>query len=232
MRRITIRQGGQISRILSTDGALMRDSMRGDICAVVCSKDFGSPDLLCEQHRRLSTDPATRFFPSWRRTAETDCGPIHDLGSNREIQIVGIATRSAGFACRECGFEIARLQCDRGGLEYLLDAMNVSRWSSIEDGLKYADFDVLADTTGPSLDEAPSCVSRMQHAMRNGRSVITSSKWAVVSALHELMNCARERGVEFRFESTVLSGTPLISTIREGMPYADVSGLRGVATPY
>jgi homoserine dehydrogenase len=118
------------------------------------------------------------------------CGAIAGhQSSGPGIQVVGIATRRIGFAYKADGFDMARLQSYPDCVGDLLASPDLKRWSTTEDGLHHVEFDVLADTTGPPLKEAPACVSRMQDAMRSGASVITSSKWAVASALHQLMDC-------------------------------------------
>jgi homoserine dehydrogenase len=57
---------------------------------------------------------------------------------------------------------------------------------------------------------------------------VTSNKWPV--ALHgvELAELARRRGVPFRAESTVMSGTPVLSALVEGLAGAVPLGLRGI----
>ena len=57
---------------------------------------------------------------------------------------------------------------------------------------------------------------------------MTSNKWPV--ALHgvELAELARRRGVAFRAESTVMSGTPVLSTLVDGLAGAVPIALRGL----
>ena len=58
--------------------------------------------------------------------------------------------------------------------------------------------------------------------------MVTSNKWPV--ALHgvELAELARSRGAAFRAESTVMSGTPVLSALVEGLAGAVPVGLRGL----
>jgi homoserine dehydrogenase len=58
--------------------------------------------------------------------------------------------------------------------------------------------------------------------------VITSSKGACAVAAVDLAALARRHGVQFRMESTVMSGTPVLSTLREGLAGARVVALRGI----
>jgi homoserine dehydrogenase len=43
-----------------------------------------------------------------------------------------------------------------------------------------------------------------------------------------LVTLARQRGIQFRMEATVMSGTPVLSTIREGLAGTRVVGVRGI----
>jgi homoserine dehydrogenase len=97
------------------------------------------------------------------------------------------------------------------------------RWPTALEGMRATEADVLVETTG-SLDG----YAHMREALERGIPVVTSSKWPV--ALHgvELAALARERGVAFRAESTVMSGTPVLSTLIEGLAGARPRALRGI----
>jgi homoserine dehydrogenase len=68
----------------------------------------------------------------------------------------------------------------------------------------------------------------MRETLERRIPVVTSNKWPV--ALHgvELTNLARSGGVAFRAESTVMSGTPVLSTLVDGLAGATPTGLRGI----
>ena len=57
----------------------------------------------------------------------------------------------------------------------------------------------------------------MREALGRGIPVITSNKWPI--ALHgvELAELAANQGVALRAESTVMSGTPLLGPLTEGL---------------
>ncbi len=68
----------------------------------------------------------------------------------------------------------------------------------------------------------------MREALLRGIPVVTSNKWPV--ALHgvELATLARGKAVPFRAESTVMSGTPVLSTLTEGLAGTVPVALRGL----
>jgi homoserine dehydrogenase len=68
----------------------------------------------------------------------------------------------------------------------------------------------------------------MQAALERGMPVVTSNKWPV--ALHgvALAELARRSGVAFRAESTVMSGTPVLAPLVEGLAGTRAIALRGI----
>ena len=58
--------------------------------------------------------------------------------------------------------------------------------------------------------------------------VVTANKGPIALAAAELFALARRHGVQLRMESTVMAGTPVISTICEGMAGTQVWAIRGI----
>src|SRR5918996_4422793 len=145
-----------------------------------------------------------------------------------EVTVVGIANARDGFVYAADGIALrsALALADEGGS--LADLPGVRRWTSALEGLRATEADLLVEVTAsPSSDGEPG-LSHMREALGRGIPVVTSNKWPV--ALHgvELAELARERGVAFRAESTVMSGTPVLSTLVEGLAGAIPVGLRGI----
>jgi homoserine dehydrogenase len=135
-----------------------------------------------------------------------------------EVRVVGVATRRDGFVYREAGLDLARLR----------DHPGARRWPSALEGLAQTECDVLAEASNTNPREPQPALSYIRQALERGTHVITSSKGACAAAAVELMALARQRGVQCRMESTVMSGTPVLSTVREGLAGARVTGLRGI----
>src|SRR2546428_301313 len=58
--------------------------------------------------------------------------------------------------------------------------------------------------------------------------VVTSSKGPMALAGLDLLALARVHGVQLRMESTIMSGTPVLSPIREGMAGTRIRAIRGI----
>jgi homoserine dehydrogenase len=81
-------------------------------------------------------------------------------------------------------------------------------------------------TQSPSTTGEPG-YAHMREALGRGVPVATSNKWPV--ALHgvELLELAEANDAALRAESTVMSGTPVLSTLTDGLAGARLLGLRG-----
>ena len=130
--------------------------------------------------------------------------------------MVGVANARDGFVYAEEGLDLKAFPS--GG----------STWPSAIEGLRATEADVLVEVTAsPAADGEPG-LTHMREALERGIPVVTSNKWPV--ALHgvELAELARDKGVQFRAESTVMSGTPVLSTFVEGLAGATPLALRGL----
>jgi homoserine dehydrogenase len=95
------------------------------------------------------------------------------------------------------------------------------------DGLRETEADVLVEVTGSPFDGEPG-FTHMREALARGVPVVTSNKWPV--ALHgvELAELAAANGAAFRAESTVMSGTPVLGPLVEGLAGTRPVSIRGI----
>jgi homoserine dehydrogenase len=144
------------------------------------------------------------------------------------VILVGVANRRHGFICRDAGFDIPSL------LEWATEGRPLGefpgarRWEAAGEGLAQTECDVMAEASGTNPREPEPALSHIRQALGAGTHVITSSKGACATAGVELLALAREHGVQCRMESTVMSGTPVLSTIRDGLAGARPVALRGI----
>jgi homoserine dehydrogenase len=140
---------------------------------------------------------------------------------------VGVANARDGFIYNADGLDPSAVLglIARGGS--IADQSGVRHWPSAIEGLKASEADVLVEVTGSPVDGEPG-FSHMREALGRGMAVVTSNKWPV--ALHgvELAELAWSIGVAFRAESTVMSGTPVLAPLVEGLAGSRPSALRGI----
>lgn len=142
--------------------------------------------------------------------------------------VVGVANARDGFVHRAGGLDLPTVLELASGRGSLSEHPGVERWPTALEGLRETKADVLVEvTSSPPADGEPG-YAHMREALERGIPVVTSNKWPV--ALHglELSGLARDRGTALRAESTVMSGTPVLSTLIEGLAGATPTAVRGI----
>jgi homoserine dehydrogenase len=144
------------------------------------------------------------------------------------VRVVGAANARDGFAYDAGGLDLGRLLAGAAAGRPITAHPGVRAWPSAIEGLRATEADLLVEVTASPPSDAEPGLGHMREALRRGIPVVTANKWPV--ALHgaELAALARRNGVAFRAESTVMSGTPVLSTLTEGLAGAVPVALRGV----
>src|SRR5918996_1167903 len=145
-----------------------------------------------------------------------------------EVTVVGVANARDGFVHAAEGLDLGSALARAGEGGSIAELPGARHWPTALEGLRATEADVLVEVTAsPAADGEPG-ISHMREALGRGIPVVTSNKWPV--ALHgvELAELAHEGGIAFRAESTVMSGTPLLSTLVDGLAGATPVGLRGL----
>jgi homoserine dehydrogenase len=143
------------------------------------------------------------------------------------LQVVGVANARHGFVYRADGLDIGSiLELEASGRS-ISEERGTGQWSSALDGMRATEADILVEVTGSPADGEPG-FAHMREALARRIPVVTSNKWPV--ALHgvELTGLADSGGVGFRAESTVMSGTPVLGPLTEGLAGARPVALRGI----
>jgi homoserine dehydrogenase len=144
------------------------------------------------------------------------------------VTVVGLANARHGFIYDDDGLDLAAVLGLASEGRSIAELPGVRHWPSSIEGLRATEADVLVEVAqSPAADGEPG-VAHMREALARRIPVVTSNKWPV--ALHgvKLAELARSGGVAFRAESTVMSGTPVLSTLVDGLAGAVPVGLRGL----
>jgi homoserine dehydrogenase len=87
---------------------------------------------------------------------------------------------------------------------------------------------VLVEITTLNPESGEPAISHIRSAFSKKIHVITANKGPIAHAYAELLGEAQKAGVEFRFESTVMDGTPVFNKFRNTLPGIKVLGFTGV----
>ena len=164
----------------------------------------------------------------WLAEALHTCRAWLEQEYNLVVSIISVATAHHGLIYRSEGLDIPTLLDLVATRQPLTAHPSVTHWTNVLEGLQVTSGDVLAEATGATLRNGEPGLSYIRTALAQGMHVITSSKGPMALAGLELLSLARAHGVQLRMESTVMSGTPVLSTIREGMAGTRIRALRGI----
>lgn len=144
------------------------------------------------------------------------------------VAVVGIANARDGFVYDPDGLDLGSILALDSAGRSIAEHPGVRCWPTAIEGLRATEADVLIEVTASRRLDGEPGLAHMREALERGVSVVTSNKWPV--ALHgvELAELARRQAVAFRAESTVMSGTPLLAALIEGLGGAVPLRLRGV----
>ncbi len=145
-----------------------------------------------------------------------------------DITLVSVASGRQGFIYREEGLDIPLLLDLAAKGQPFTQHPGVKHWTNALEGLRATGGDVLVEATGTNLRDAEPGISHIRAALEQGMHVVTANKGPVALAANELFALARDHHVQLRLESTVMAGTPVLSTIRDGLAGAKVRSIRGI----
>ena len=144
------------------------------------------------------------------------------------FSVTGIATARHGIAINPDGIDLpqALRRMEHGAS--LNDLSTREKPADAHEFIRECGADVLFENSPVNYANGQPALDHLKTALECGLHAITANKGPVVHAYRELTELARNHGVRFYFESTVMDGAPIFSLYREALPGARVSSLRGV----
>ena len=141
--------------------------------------------------------------------------------------VTGIATGRHGFAVNPAGIDVGQ------ALEKVESGNTIAPLSTfhVEDSLsviQHSRASVMFENSPVNYETGQPAIDHVRAALNLGMHAITANKGTVVHAYQELTALAKSKDKKFRFESTVLGGSPVFSTFREAMPLAELISFKGI----
>ena len=141
--------------------------------------------------------------------------------------VTGIATGRHGFAINPKGLDIAK------ALELVESGQSISSLSTLDvtdstSVIQNSQADVMFENSPVNTQTGQPALDHIRMALNLGQHAITANKGPVVHGFRELTELAASKGKTFRFESTVLGGSPVFSVFREAFPLAELASFKGI----
>jgi homoserine dehydrogenase len=115
---------------------------------------------------------------------------------------------------------------DQRGLP--IDPQFGPRVESIGEFLDRARPEVVVEITTLNPATGEPAISHIRAAFARSNHVVTANKGPIAHAYAALSQDAKQAGVEFRFESTVMDGAPIFNLVRNNLPGCKIRGFTGV----
>ncbi len=145
-----------------------------------------------------------------------------------EVILVSVASARSGLIYCEAGLDIPTLLELAAKRKSLAEYPAVKHWTNVLEGIRAIEADMLAEVTVTNLHDGEPGMSHIRAALAKGMHVITANKGPVALAGRELLVLAQQNGVQLRMEATVMAGTPVLSTVCQGMAGVRVRSIRGI----
>ena len=100
--------------------------------------------------------------------------------------------------------------------------------ASVDEFLDRAECEIVVEITTLNPATGEPALSHIRSAFGRGRHVVTANKGPIAHAYAALRDQAKQAGLEFRFESTVMDGGPVFNMVRKNLPGVRVLGFTGI----
>ena len=147
---------------------------------------------------------------------------------NCSVKVVAIATGSRGGLVNEAGVDLAKALKDIRTLRrFDAESSDFSGMASMEIA-EAVDYDVLIELTPLAIFSGQPAIDHIKAALNRKRHAITANKGPIAWAYEELRRMAKEQGVKFYFETTVMDGTPVFNLADETLRMCRVTEVKGI----
>ncbi|SDJ18325.1 homoserine dehydrogenase [Salimicrobium halophilum] len=148
-----------------------------------------------------------------------------------ESKVVAVADLMKGAVYDKNGLDVQTLlECVRkdGSVETYPDGPDVVKGMSSIDTIEQTNADMIVEVTFTDVKTGEPAITHCKRAFASRKSVVTTNKGPIALAYKELDEMARENGVFFGFEGTVMSGTPALRMPEETLAGNEITRISGI----
>lgn len=147
------------------------------------------------------------------------------------FQIVAVSDLMKGSLYQASGLDIATLLdvVRRTGKldEYPANRGLFTGLNSLET-IRRSNADTVVEVSWTDVQTGQPAISHVEAAFEAGKNAVLTNKGPVALAYHKLAGLAAEKGVQFRFEGTVMSGTPALRLAQQALAGCDINQIQGI----
>jgi len=145
-----------------------------------------------------------------------------------EYSVVAISDFQKGSVYRPDGIDLERV------LSLVEQGRSISDYPSGTKGwdalttIRNSNADIIIELTYTNVQTGQPALDHCRQAFKSGKHVVTSNKGPLVVAYRELQDLAGRHKAQFRFEGTVVSGTPIINLATKELAGCTITCIKGI----
>lgn len=145
-----------------------------------------------------------------------------------DFEVVAISDPVKGSVYEENGLELAKILSlvkETGKIDVY--SGGTKGWDSIKT-ITSTNANVIIEVSPTDIKTGEPAITHIKTAFNNKKHVITTNKGPVALAYKELSDLANKNNVFFKFEGTVLAGTPALNLSLEALAGVGIKEIRGI----
>ncbi len=148
-----------------------------------------------------------------------------------QFQVVAVSDLLKGSLYDPQGLDLAALLQavqQTGKLDaYPVRAGLFSDWDSLR-AIRESNADTVVEISWTDVQTGQPAIDHVRAAFESGKNAVLTNKGPVALAYRELAELAAAQGVQFRFEGTVMSGTPTIRLAQQALAGCEILEVKGI----
>ncbi len=145
---------------------------------------------------------------------------------NTQVLITAVVSKRKGVLIDPNGLDLHKLLQDVPEGERFPHALPPS--VTTLDVIQQAKADVVVELSPLSIQDGQPAISHIECAFEHNQHVITANKGPIAWAFHQLNTMAKQKGLHFLYETTVMDGAPIFNLMQYACPGCQVVGFEGV----
>ncbi len=145
-----------------------------------------------------------------------------------EFEILAISDMELGSIYNENGLDIDEIlelvEQDKDLSEYPEGGTGYSAIQTIEE----TEADTIIEVTFTDMETGGPALDHVRTALENGKNVVSTNKGPVAQEINELLELADKNDSYYKFEGTVLSGTPALNLAFKNFAGCDIEEIKGI----
>jgi homoserine dehydrogenase len=144
-----------------------------------------------------------------------------------EFSVVAVSDFNKGSAYNPTGLDLAKIL-------YLAKANKISEYPGAQTGwdaldtIKKSNADIVIEVTYTNIKTAEPAYSHFKAALESGKHLVTTNKGPTALFFGELAALAKSKRLHFRYEGTVMSGTPVLNLAEFCLAGNEIREIRGI----